>query len=92
MKKHGLKDRLAALVTDTPRVMKAAWRLLEAKLPGIITFGCICHVLDLFLKDFAKLQTVSALLGEAKDAVKLFKRQVHAASQHRPLKLSGMLY
>jgi hypothetical protein len=49
LNKHGLKEQVAALCTDTPAVNKLAWSKLSEKHPQLITFGCWAHVLQLFL-------------------------------------------
>ncbi len=59
VEKHKLQDKFAAIVTDTPNVMKAAVKIIQQTYPKVIAIGCGCHVLDLFLKDLTKLKEVS---------------------------------
>jgi hypothetical protein len=66
-------DKLAAYVSDTPSTMKLASRQLQEPFPLLLCLACLCHVLDLFLKDLAKLVCVMDLLGKSKDVVKYFK-------------------
>lgn len=49
---------------------------MEEEYPAIIAFACASHVMDLFLKDFAKESVVELALSQARKIVKLFKRQV----------------
>jgi hypothetical protein len=49
--KHKLQDKIVALVTDNAANMKTAWEIFEKQLGRkIITFGCLAHVMNLFLK------------------------------------------
>ena len=41
------------ICTDTPHVMKAAWKLVEDKYGWISCVGCMTHVLNLLFKDIA---------------------------------------
>lgn len=50
MSKHGLEEKVCALLTDTPATMKAWWRKIEEKYPHVVAFGCWAHILQLFLK------------------------------------------
>lgn len=44
-------DRVIAYVTDNGANFKASWRLLKERLPNLqITFGCLPHGINLFLK------------------------------------------
>lgn len=47
--KHGLEDKVVALITDTPATMRRLWSLVETDFPQIITLGCWMHVINLFL-------------------------------------------
>lgn len=71
-------ERVGALnvvqvVTDTCSVMKAAWRLIEAKYPWITCSGCAAHVLSLLLKDIAKIEEVAQLLKKVKKVINRFR-------------------
>ena len=59
VEKHGFEQKAAAYVTDTCAVMKAAWVILERKMPLLMCFGCQAHVWSLFMKDICDLSEVS---------------------------------
>lgn len=61
--KHKLEGKVAGLVTDTPSVMRLAWKKIQLKDPKILCIACICHVLDLLLKDLAKIAEVRFTIG-----------------------------
>ncbi|GLC44621.1 hypothetical protein PLESTM_001622500 [Pleodorina starrii] len=77
--KHQLTDRVVAVVTDTPNVNKAFWRMIEEhyrkehKKP-LIAFGCGAHRINLFCGDIGKLSTIKALLSNVKQIVNCFDR------------------
>lgn len=48
--KHQLQNKVVAITTDTPNVMKAMWELLAEELPGLVVLPCMCHVLNLLVK------------------------------------------
>ena len=50
------------VVTDTCSVMKAAWRIIEAKLPWVTCTCCGPHVLSLELTDIGKIPEVAAVI------------------------------
>ena len=44
-------EKVGSVITDNASNMKAAWRILQAKYPHIITIGCCSHGTNLLLKD-----------------------------------------
>lgn len=84
-----------AVVTDQPSVMTSAWKLLEASHPGIISYGCGAHVINLLASDFRKLMSVNETLQKNQEVSKFFKhhnipretlQQLTAEKFGRPLK------
>jgi hypothetical protein len=56
------KLSIIQVVTDTCSVMKAAWKIIEAKLPWITCTCCGPHVLSLELSDMGKIPEVAAVI------------------------------
>ena len=52
--------KIVAVTTDNAKNMKAAWKLLEAKYPWIICFGCQSHSIDLAAKDICQKSGILA--------------------------------
>lgn len=45
------KAHVASIVTDNAPNMQKAWRLVKVSRPKMLTFGCVAHTLNLFIKD-----------------------------------------
>lgn len=58
--------------TDTCAVMKAAWRLLCAEFPWITATCCGPHVLNLELKDIAKIPEIADIMAKVTQVLKVF--------------------
>jgi len=46
---------LRAFCSDNAAVMRKTWRLLRAKFPGLLTYGCAPHAFNLHAKDICAL-------------------------------------
>ena len=64
--------KIVQVCTDTCSVMKAAWKLIEAKYPWITCTCCGPHVLNLLIKDIAKIPEVAAVHGKVKKVLNRF--------------------
>lgn len=58
--------------SDTCSTMKAAWKIIEAKYPWITATPCGTHVLNLELKDLAKIKEVKETITKVKSVLNLF--------------------
>lgn len=58
--------------TDTCAVMRAAWKLVEAKYPWIACTCCAPHVLSLYLKDIGKIDAVACVLAKVTNVLNRF--------------------
>ncbi|CAB4038963.1 Hypothetical predicted protein [Paramuricea clavata] len=47
----GIGDNTVGCVTDNTAANKKAWKELEQKYPNHFFHGCVCHRLNLFVKD-----------------------------------------
>ena len=56
------KHMIIQVVTDTCSVMKAAWKIIEAKFPWITCTCCGPHVLSLELTDMGKIPEVATVI------------------------------
>lgn len=55
-------DKVVAVCTDNAANMRAAWRLINDKMPEIVTYGCASHGLNLLLHDFMELPSLKSIL------------------------------
>jgi len=46
--------RVVAIVTDNAANMKKAWELVKRERPMILTYGCVAHIINLFIGDLVK--------------------------------------
>jgi hypothetical protein len=60
------------VVTDTCAVMKAAWKIIEARFPWITCTCCAPHVLSLLVKDISKIPEVDAVIKKEKKVLNRF--------------------
>jgi len=67
-------DKFAAVVTDNASTMTKAWRIIEAKYPGIVCFGCLAHVLNLLIGDIFRVTLPSDLMNTCGEVIKFFGR------------------
>jgi hypothetical protein len=76
------------ILTDTCSTMKAAWVLIEAKVPWITCGPCLPHVLNLLLKDLAKaIPEMQATIDDGSKIVGWFTNKKVSAcrlTSHRP--------
>lgn len=63
-------EKIFALVTDNAANMKAAWVLVKQQFPHIICFGCAAHGLNLLMKDFTSLASISKVLSSCRQLVR----------------------
>lgn len=63
-------DDCVQVKTDQPHVMKAAWKIVEAKFPHVFASGCVPHGLDLLLEDIGKLEWVRTIVQDTKEVLK----------------------
>ena len=54
-----------AVCTDNASVMRKTWQILRSRIPGIVTYGCACHVLQLLGSDASKLPEVNETISHA---------------------------
>ncbi|RHY05545.1 hypothetical protein DYB28_003450 [Aphanomyces astaci] len=53
--------------------MRAAWKILEAKYPGLICNGCAAHALNVLVKDVCKLEPYSTILESSRHVTSFVK-------------------
>jgi hypothetical protein len=63
-----------AFCTDHASVMKKTWRLLEARFPHLLTYGCGAHAFQSLGKTISQDQAYSATLGTVNEIVVYFRR------------------
>lgn len=66
-------QKVFGIVTDNAANMQKAWKILETTFPNIFCYGCAAHGLNLLFTDLKKLKTLSSLITEAVEIVKLIK-------------------
>jgi hypothetical protein len=49
------EGKIVSIVTDNASNMRAAWKLLEEKYPGLVCNGCAAHTVNLLVKDVCHL-------------------------------------
>ena len=69
---HAGPTNVVQVVTDTCSVMKAAWKIIEAKFPWITCTCCAPHVLSLLIHDIAKISQVAAVIKKTKKVLNRF--------------------
>ncbi len=63
-------ENVVSIVTDGAAVMKAAWDIVTAKFPHIVSGWCASHVLDLLMEDIGKMSAFSQDIAKVKEIVK----------------------
>lgn len=63
---------ITQVCTDTCSVMKAAWKILEARFPWITCTCCGPHVMSLYLKDLGKITEVAEVINKVNKVLKQF--------------------
>ncbi|RHZ00579.1 hypothetical protein DYB35_011184 [Aphanomyces astaci] len=66
-------DKISGVVTDNAACMRAAWKILEAKYPGLICNGCAAHALNILVKDVCKLEPYATILESSRHATSFVK-------------------
>lgn len=62
--------KFSCVVTDNAAVMKAAWKIIEAKFPHITAMGCAAHGLNLLIKDILDTSEYAKTMKEAEKIIK----------------------
>jgi hypothetical protein len=71
--------RVSALCTDTAAVMRRTWSLMRDKHPGMLTYGCSCHVLQLLGKDVVRLLGYKDILKKCTNIAVWFRNHHKSA-------------
>ncbi|KAF0710280.1 hypothetical protein AaE_012606, partial [Aphanomyces astaci] len=66
-------DKISGVVTDNAACMRAAWKILEDKYPGLICNRCAAHALNLLVKDVCKLEPYATILESARHVTSFVK-------------------
>ncbi|RHZ03803.1 hypothetical protein DYB26_007450 [Aphanomyces astaci] len=66
-------DKISGVVTDNAACMRAAWKILEAKYPGLICNGCAAHALNVLVKDVCKLEPYATILESSRRVTSFVK-------------------
>lgn len=73
-------DKFLAVVSDNAANMKGSWKIIQQKYTHIFCYGCVAHGLNLLIGDICKLQSLGAIIDQAKDvAVYVRRHQVVSA-------------
>lgn len=69
-------DKVFGVCTNNASNCQAAWSIIETNFEQeqIYCYGCVCHILDLFVHDLMTLKTIEILLEQIKDIVKRIKK------------------
>jgi hypothetical protein len=80
IKEHALNLSLPmhAICSDFASVMTATWRLLREYQPGILTYGCACHALQLLGRDVLKEPSFAKATTDAITIVTYFRRHLRS--------------
>lgn len=65
--------KVTALCTDNCSTNKKSWRELRKRFPGLLTYGCVCHVLQLLGNDISKMPDFAETLKKANRIVTSFR-------------------
>lgn len=63
-------QKFCCVITDNAPVMRAAWRIIEAKYRHISANGCAAHAMNLFIKDILSLEEHPKTIKEAEKIIK----------------------
>lgn len=63
-------EKFSCVVTDNAAVMKAAWKIIEAKFPHITAMGCAAHGLNLLIKDILDTSDYAKTMKNAEKIIK----------------------
>ncbi|KAG5685058.1 hypothetical protein PVAND_014259 [Polypedilum vanderplanki] len=66
-------QKFCAFVSDNALVMKAVWKLIEAKYPNISAYGCAAHAVNLLIKDIVNTTESSKTIKNAEKIIKFVK-------------------
>jgi hypothetical protein len=69
---------IKALCTDNASVMRKTWRLLRAKFPGLLTYGCAAHAFNLHAKDICALSEFSSIVAQVNSVAVYFSHNLGA--------------
>ena len=67
------KYTIIQVVTDTCSVMKAAWRIIEARYPWITCTCCGPHVISLEIKDISQIPEVARVIANTQKIINRFR-------------------
>jgi hypothetical protein len=62
-----------AMCTDYASVMVKTWRLMQAKIPGLICYGCSCHAFESFGKSLSSSPEFTDMLTRANTIIQYFR-------------------
>lgn len=88
-------DLVVGMCTDNAANNKAAWAELSVLYPKKFFYGCVCHELNLVIKDFMNLGTLNDftnlkyLQDNASDVVSFFKNHHEINKQVRELQIAS---
>ena len=71
--------KVTALCTDNCSTNKKSWRELRKRFPGSLTYGCVCHVLQLLGNDISKMPDFAETLKKANRIVTYFRIHLRSA-------------
>ena len=63
-------EKFSSVITDNAPVMKAAWKIIEAKFPTISAVGCAAHATNLLVKDIVDTPEHSKTIKSAEKIIK----------------------
>lgn len=63
------EEKIISIILDNASANVSAMKILSKEFPQIQMHGCICHVINLLIVDFRKLEKVAIILNEAKEVV-----------------------
>ncbi|XP_044007559.1 uncharacterized protein LOC122852060 [Aphidius gifuensis] len=66
-------NKVVGLVADNASVMGKSSKIVTSTKPWISSYGCVAHILNLFLKDIGSLNSVQKLLDVAKNIINEIK-------------------
>jgi len=67
------KRKVRSVVTDQPSVMKAAWKIVNEKIPSINCYGCGAHVINLLACDFRKIPSITDIIEKNRKIANFYK-------------------
>jgi len=67
------KRKIRSVVTDQPSVMKAAWKIVNEKIPSINCYGCGAHVINLLACDCRKIPSIADITEKNRQIANFYK-------------------